>query len=90
MADHWVVEEPKSRVERTLAEPVEGTAFGICIVDSEFRIVHMNAGSQNGTFQNVRAVLGRDFAEAMRMLWPEPVVAQMTSMFQHTLETGEP
>jgi signal transduction histidine kinase/CheY-like chemotaxis protein len=90
LADHWVVEEPKSRVERTLAEPVEGAAFGICIVDSEFRIVHMNAGSQNGTFQNVRAVLGRDFAEAMRMLWPEPVVAQMASMFQHTLETGEP
>ena len=35
-------------------------------------------------------MIGRDFAEAMRILWPEPVAAEIIGHFRHTLETGEP
>ena len=35
-------------------------------------------------------MIGRDFAEAMRILWPEPVAAEIIADFRHTLETGEP
>ena len=69
---------------------VERAPFGIYIVDSQFRIAQMNAGSQTGAFRNVRPVIGRDFAEAMRILWPEPVAAEIIAAFRHTLETGEP
>src|SRR5207253_1395252 len=64
--------------------------FGIYVVDSHLRIAQMNAGSQSGAFRNVRAVIGRDFAEAMRILWSEPVAADIVAIFLHTLETGEP
>jgi len=69
---------------------VEGAPFGIYIVDSRLRIVHMNAGSQEDAFRNVRPVLGRDIGEAMRILWPEEVANQIVAAFVRTLETGEP
>ena len=50
----------------------------------------MNASSQDGAFCNVRPVIGRDFSETMRILWPEPVAAEIIANFRHTLETGEP
>jgi PAS domain-containing protein len=78
------------RNQRTLSELVERSPFGIYIVDSQFRIALMNAGSQTGAFRNVRPVIGRDLAEAMRTLWPEPVAAGIIGHFRHTLETGEP
>ena len=50
----------------------------------------MNAGSQTGAFRNVRPVIGRDFSEAMHILWPEPIAAEIIAHFRHTLDTGEP
>jgi PAS domain S-box-containing protein len=83
-------EEQLIRNQKTFSELVERAPFGIYIVDSQFCIAHMNAGSQNGAFQNVRPLIGRDFSEAMRILWPESVAAEIIGHFRHTLETGEP
>jgi PAS domain S-box-containing protein len=75
---------------KTLFELVERCPFGIYIVDADFRIVNMNAESQQGAFANVRTVIGRRFDEAMRILWPEPVATDVIEKFLHTLDTGEP
>ena len=83
-------EEQVRQSQRTLSELVEHAPFGMFIVDSRFHIAQMNAGSQTGTFQNVRPVLGRDLGEAMRILWPEPTASEVIDAFRHTLETGEP
>jgi PAS domain S-box-containing protein len=83
-------EEAVSRTHRTFSELIERAPFGIYVVDSRFRVAQMNAGSQTGAFRNVRPIIGRDFAEAMRILWPEPVAADIIAVFRHTLETGEP
>jgi PAS domain S-box-containing protein len=83
-------EELASRSQNMLFELVERSPFGTYIVDSQFRIVLMNKGSQTGAFRNVRPVIGRDFAEAMRILWPEPVAAGIIARFRHTLDAGEP
>jgi PAS domain S-box-containing protein len=83
-------EEAVSRSQKTLSELVERSPFGTYVVDSQFRIAMMNTASQDGAFRNVRPVIGRDFAEAMRILWPEPVAAEIIAVFRHTLETGEP
>ena len=83
-------EEAVSRSKKTFLELVERAPFGIYTVDSQFRIAQMNVGSQNGAFKNVRPVIGRDFAEAMRILWPEPVAAEIIAVFRHTLDTGAP
>jgi PAS domain S-box-containing protein len=83
-------EEQLKRLEKTFSELVERAPFGIYIVDSQFCIAHMNASSQNNAFRNVRPLIGRDFSEAMRILWPESVAAEIIGHFRHTLETGEP
>jgi len=49
----------------------------------------MNEGSQQGAFANVRPVIGRPFDEAMRVLWTEPVAADVIEIFRRTLATGE-
>ena len=83
-------EEAVSRSQKTFAELVERSPFGTYVVDSQFRIAMMNAASQDGAFRNVRPVIGRPFDEAMRILWPEPVAAEIIGHFRHTLDTGEP
>jgi hypothetical protein len=40
-------------------------------------------------FQNVRPLIGRDFAEVLRIIWPEPFASEAIRRFRHTLETGE-
>jgi PAS domain S-box-containing protein len=68
---------------------VEQSPFGIYAVDSDFRLVQVSAGAQK-VFEHVRPLLGRDFAEAMRQIWPEPFASDSIAIFRHTLETGEP
>ena len=83
-------EEHVNQSYKMLAELVERAPFGMYIVDSQFRIAHLNAASQAGVFRSVRPVIGRDLAETMRMLWPDTVAAGIIAAFRHTLNTGEP
>ncbi len=76
--------------QKTLFDLVERAPFGIYIVDSQFCISVMNSASQTGAFRNVKPVIGRDFGEAMRILWPTDVAREIIAVFRHTLETGEP
>lgn len=76
--------------ETRFRELVDRSPFGIYVVDSQLRILHMNQAGQRGAFRNVSPILGRDLADAMRILWPEPVGAEILASFRHTLETGEP
>ncbi len=69
---------------------VENAPFGIYVVDSGFRISNMNKESQTGAFRNVRPLIGRDFCEAMHILWPDSVAEGIIGNFRHTLTTGEP
>ena len=77
-----------ARSQQKFAELIERAPFGIYVIDAAFRIVQMNLRSQNGPFQNVRPVIGRDFSEAVRILWPEAVAAEIVAHFRHTLATG--
>ncbi len=84
------VEEQIAQSRKTLAELIERAPFGIYIVDSQFCISLMNIGSQEGTFRNVRPVIGRNFAEAMHILWQDEVAEEIIGHFRYTLKTGEP
>ncbi len=83
-------EEALSRSQKTFLELVERSPFGTYVVDAQFRIAHMNTSSQDGAFRNVRPVIGRDFSEAMHILWPDDVAEEIIAHFRHTLDTGEP
>ena len=64
--------------------------FGVYVIDSNFRISYLNEFAYEGAFHNVRPALGRDFSEAMHIIWPEPVARDVIAIFRRTLETGEP
>jgi PAS domain-containing protein len=83
-------EEAVSRIQKTFVELVERSPFGTYIVDSQFRVAMMNAASQDGAFRKVRPVIGRDFTDVMRILWPDDVAAEIIAHVRHTLDTGEP
>ena len=48
---------------------VENSPFGVYAVDADFRLVQVSAGAQK-VFANIRPLLGRGFAEVLRLLWP--------------------
>jgi signal transduction histidine kinase len=41
-------------------------------------------------FQNIHPLIGRDFFEIVRVLWPRRTADQVIRKFRHTLKTGEP
>lgn len=68
---------------------VEQSPFGVYTVDANFRLAQVSAGAQK-VFANVKPLLGRDFADVLHQLWPEPFASDVIARFRHTLETGEP
>jgi PAS domain S-box-containing protein len=85
-----LAEEIIRKSQRTFSELVERAPFGIYVVDSKFRIAQMNLGSQTGAFKNVRPLIGRDFSDAMHILWPDSVAEGIIAEFRNTLNTGKP
>jgi PAS domain S-box-containing protein len=73
----------------TFRHLVEGSPFGVCAVDADFRLVQVSQGAQK-VFENVRPLIGRDFAEALRIIWPEEFATEAIGHFRNTLATGEP
>ena len=73
----------------TFAGLVTNSPFGIYVVDADFRLFLVSAGAQK-VFSNVRPLIGRDFAEVLRIIWPEPFASEAIDRFRHTLATGEP
>ena len=68
---------------------VEHSPFGIYAVDSDFRLVLVSAGARK-VFENIDPLLGRDFADVLRIVWPEPFASETIAIFRRVLETGEP
>ena len=63
--------------------------LGIYLVDADFRIREVNPTAR-AVFGEALEVIGRDFGEVMRLLWPQQYAEEMVRLFQRTLETGEP
>jgi len=89
MTESKRVEEDLRAAHDTFRHLVEQSPFGVYVVNADFRLVQVSAGAQK-VFQNVRPLLGRDFADVLRRIWPEPFAGEAIGLFRHTLETGEP
>ena len=72
----------------TFRQLVDCSPFGIYAIDADFRLAQVSAGAQ-GVFENVHPAIGRDLAEVLRILWPEPFASEVIAHFRHTLATGE-
>jgi two-component system, sensor histidine kinase PdtaS len=77
------------RNAETFTNLVVSNPFGIYVLDADFKMIEISRGSR-AVFASVDALIGRDFAETLRIIWPEPFAAAIEMRFRHTLETGEP
>jgi PAS domain S-box-containing protein len=68
---------------------IANNPFGVYLVDANFSLRVVSRGAQK-VFANVRPLIGRNFAEVLRILWPEPFASEAIGHFRHTLVTGEP
>jgi PAS domain S-box-containing protein len=62
--------------------------LGVYLVDAEFRIREMNPNAL-AVFGDIPDLIGRDFEEVVRILWPKPHADEVVRLFHRTLETGE-
>lgn len=88
MTDRKQIEEQLIRSRDAFFHVMQDAPFGVYVIDRDFRIRQVNAGSQ-AVFANVRPLIGRDFAEALRIIWPEPFASEAIGHFRHTLATGQ-
>ena len=83
------VEEILRRNEALFSALLSQAPIGVYVVDDQFRMVQVNPKAQP-LFRNIQPLLGRNFAEIIRTLWPKRVADAAEKRFRHTLETGEP
>ncbi|HEY6528709.1 MAG TPA: PAS domain S-box protein [Cellvibrionaceae bacterium] len=81
-------EDQLRRNHDTFFALIENNPFGVYAIDADFRLRHVSLGAQK-VFETVSPLLGRDFAEVLRIIWPEPFVSEVIGRFRHTLDTGE-
>ena len=67
---------------------IQNSPFGLYVVDAQLRMRQVSTASEK-VFRNIRPLIGRNFDDVMRTLWPEAFVTDVMARFRHTLETGE-
>lgn len=68
---------------------IQNAPLGVYLVDADFRLAQISAGCRR-VFSGIEPLLGRDFSEILRIVWPEPFASEALAYFHHTLATGEP
>ncbi len=82
-------EEALRSAHDTFRRLVDDSPFGIYVVDADFKLARVSAGAQK-VFENVNPLIGRDFADVLRVVWEEPFATEAIDIFRRTLETGKP
>ncbi|MBC7671303.1 MAG: PAS domain-containing protein, partial [Polaromonas sp.] len=70
------------------SEIIEQAPGGVYVVDAQFRVAQMNAESLP-FFASAQPLIGRDFDEALGIVWGPEMGPQIASIFRHTMATGE-
>lgn len=78
-----------ARNARTFESLVRDNPFGIYVIDNDFRLFNHSRGA-HPVFAGIEPLIGRDFAEILRIVWTEPFASEAIARFRHTLSTGEP
>lgn len=89
ITQHKANEQAVRASRDTFQRLVQNSPFGVYAVDADFRLYLVSDGAQK-VFENVHPLIGRDFADVLRTIWPEPFASEAIRLFRHTLDTGEP
>ena len=82
-------EELLQRNHDTFFNLIENAPFGLYVLDAQFRLRQASSATRK-VFSSVSPLIGRDFEEVVRSIWPDPFASEVLGRFRHTLETGEP
>ena len=82
-------EEVLRRNEALFSALIEQAPVGVYVVDSELRLQQINPRARPA-FSKIEPLLGRDFAEILHCIWPQPTATKILARFRHTLLTGQP
>ncbi|HET6142787.1 MAG TPA: response regulator [Candidatus Acidoferrales bacterium] len=63
--------------------------LGVYLIDSQLKIRAANPTADH-VFGNIPDIIGKDFEEVLRKLWPKQYAEEILERFRHTLTTGEP
>ncbi|MFZ2277487.1 MAG: PAS domain-containing protein [Prosthecobacter sp.] len=83
------VEDILRRNEALFSALLSQAPIGVYVVDDQLRMVQVNPRAMP-LFSNIEPLIGRCFAEVIRLLWPKRVADAAERRFRHTLKTGEP
>jgi PAS domain S-box-containing protein len=83
-----LAEEIMCRSEALFSALIKQAPVGVYVVDARFCLQQANPMAMPA-FENVHPLIGRDFSEIMRAIWPRRVADGIIGRFRHTLETGE-
>ncbi len=67
---------------------IENAPFGVYVVDAQFRLCQASAAARKA-FTSVQPLIGRNFADIVRAVWPEPFASEVLAHFRRTLDSGE-
>jgi PAS domain S-box-containing protein len=81
-------EEMLRRNEALFSALVAQVPVGVYVVDAGFCLQQVNPTAMP-VFKNVHPLIGRDFSEIMRIVWPRRVAGEIIRQFRRTLKTGE-
>jgi PAS domain S-box-containing protein len=82
-------EDALRRNEALFSALLTQAPVGVYVVDARLRLQQVNPKARP-VFANVHPLIGRDFAEIIRLLWPHRVAEEVLGRFRHTLATGVP
>ena len=82
------VQDILRRNEALFSALIEQAPVGVYVLDALFRMQQANPTAQL-IFENVHPLIGRDFSEIMREMWPRRIANQIIAQFRHTLKTGD-
>ena len=66
---------------------IENAPFGVYVIDAQFRMCRASAAAHKA-FASVQPLIGRDFGEIVRAVWPEPFASEVLTHFRRTLDSG--
>ncbi len=89
IAEREEAQQLLSKNHETFVNLIENAPFGMYVVDADFRMFQMSSASAK-VFANANPLMGRDFGEIVRTIWPDPFASEIIGRFRHTLERGAP
>jgi diguanylate cyclase (GGDEF)-like protein/PAS domain S-box-containing protein len=66
---------------------IQQAPIGVYLIDAGFRLVEVNPAARP-SFGDIPDLIGRDYDEVVRILWPPEVADEVLRIARHTLTTG--